>query len=79
MLQNRYDFVFLFDVENGNPNGDPDAGNSPRVDVETGYGFVTDEDGKRLQSVTQAPEGSVITVHVTDGRLKAKVLERQEE
>lgn len=42
MLQNRYDFVFLFDVENGNPNGDPDAGNSPRVDVETGYGFVTD-------------------------------------
>ena len=42
MLNNRYDFVILFDVENGNPNGDPDAGNSPRMDAETGYGFVTD-------------------------------------
>lgn len=41
-INNRYDFVFLFDVENGNPNGDPDAGNNPRVDAETGYGFVTD-------------------------------------
>lgn len=41
-IDNRYDFVFLFDVENGNPNGDPDAGNAPRVDAETGYGFVTD-------------------------------------
>ena len=41
-LENRYDFVMLFDVENGNPNGDPDAGNAPRVDVETGYGFITD-------------------------------------
>lgn len=42
MIKNRYDFIMLFDVENGNPNGDPDAGNSPRVDVETGYGYVTD-------------------------------------
>ena len=41
-IQNRYDFVMLFDVENGNPNGDPDAGNSPRIDPETGYGLVTD-------------------------------------
>ena len=41
-LNNRYDFVMLFDVENGNPNGDPDAGNSPRIDAETGYGLVTD-------------------------------------
>lgn len=41
-IKNRYDFVFLFDVENGNPNGDPDAGNMPRVDPETGYGIVTD-------------------------------------
>lgn len=41
-IQNRYDFVMLFDVENGNPNGDPDAGNSPRVDAETGYGYITD-------------------------------------
>lgn len=41
-IQNRYDFVILFDVENGNPNGDPDAGNMPRIDPETGYGLVTD-------------------------------------
>ncbi len=41
-IQNRYDFVILFDVENGNPNGDPDAGNMPRVDPETGIGLVTD-------------------------------------
>ncbi len=41
-LENRCDFVMLFDVENGNPNGDPDAGNSPRIDVESGYGYVTD-------------------------------------
>lgn len=41
-IDNRYDFVMLFDVENGNPNGDPDAGNAPRIDAETGYGFVTD-------------------------------------
>lgn len=41
-IRNRYDFVILFDVENGNPNGDPDAGNMPRVDPETGLGLVTD-------------------------------------
>ena len=41
-IKNRYDFVILFDVENGNPNGDPDAGNMPRTDPETGYGLVTD-------------------------------------
>lgn len=41
-IKNRYDFVILFDVENGNPNGDPDAGNAPRVDPETGLGLVTD-------------------------------------
>ena len=41
-IKNRYDFVILFDVENGNPNGDPDAGNMPRIDPETGYGLVTD-------------------------------------
>ena len=41
-IKNRYDFVILFDVESGNPNGDPDAGNMPRVDPETGYGLVTD-------------------------------------
>ncbi len=41
-ISNRYDFVVYFDVENGNPNGDPDAGNMPRVDPESGYGLVTD-------------------------------------
>ena len=41
-LENRYDFIMLFDVENGNPNGDPDAGNAPRIDSESGYGYVTD-------------------------------------
>lgn len=41
-IKNRYEFVVLFDVENGNPNGDPDAGNMPRIDPETGYGIVTD-------------------------------------
>lgn len=42
IIRNRYEFVILFDVENGNPNGDPDAGNMPRVDPETGLGLVTD-------------------------------------
>lgn len=46
-IKNRYDFVVLFDVENGNPNGDPDAGNMPRVDPETGIGLVTDACIKR--------------------------------
>ena len=41
-IKNRYDFLMLFDVENGNPNGDPDAGNMPRTDPETGHGIVTD-------------------------------------
>jgi CRISPR-associated protein Csd2 len=41
-IQNRYDFVLLFDVQDGNPNGDPDAGNLPRLDAETGKGLVTD-------------------------------------
>ena len=41
-IKNRYEFVILFDVANGNPNGDPDAGNMPRIDAETGHGIVTD-------------------------------------
>src|SRR5512146_542628 len=41
-ISNRYEFVMLYDVENGNPNGDPDAGNMPRIDPETGHGIVTD-------------------------------------
>ncbi|MBS1942423.1 MAG: type I-C CRISPR-associated protein Cas7/Csd2 [Bacteroidetes bacterium] len=46
-LNNRYDFVLLFDVKDGNPNGDPDAGNLPRLDAETGHGLVTDVSLKR--------------------------------
>ena len=41
-INNRYDFVMIFDVENGNPNGDPDAGNTPRIDPETNHGIITD-------------------------------------
>jgi CRISPR-associated protein Csd2 len=46
-IENRYDFVLLFDVKDGNPNGDPDAGNLPRIDAETGSGLVTDVALKR--------------------------------
>ena len=46
-LLNRYDFVLLFDVSNGNPNGDPDAGNMPRLDPETNHGLVSDVSLKR--------------------------------
>ncbi len=42
VIKNRYEFTVLFEVENGNPNGDPDAGNMPRIDMETGHGIVTD-------------------------------------
>ena len=58
-LTNRYDFVFLFDVQDGNPNGDPDAGNLPRVDPETGHGIVTDVCLKRkLRNYVQIAKGS---------------------
>ncbi len=46
-IEHRYDFVLLFDVKDGNPNGDPDAGNLPRLDAETGHGIVTDVSLKR--------------------------------
>ena len=42
VYKNRIDFIYMFDVQDGNPNGDPDAGNLPRVDAETGEGLVTD-------------------------------------
>ena len=58
-IKNRYDFIVLFEVENGNPNGDPDAGNMPRVDQETGHGLVTDVCLKRKirNEVEAAQEG----------------------
>ncbi|MEI7884241.1 MAG: type I-C CRISPR-associated protein Cas7/Csd2 [Clostridia bacterium] len=66
-IENRYEFVVLFDVENGNPNGDPDAGNMPRVDAETGHGIVTDVCIKRkirnyIQLVKDDSEGNKIFI-----------------
>ena len=46
-IENRYEFVLLFDVKDGNPNGDPDAGNLPRTDPETGHGLITNVSLKR--------------------------------
>ena len=69
-IKNRYEFVIFFDVENGNPNGDPDAGNMPRIDPETGYGLVTDVCLKRKirNYVEMAKEGeSGYRIYVKDG------------
>lgn len=59
-LLNRFDFVYIFDVQDGNPNGDPDAGNLPRIDAETGMGLVTDVCLKRkvrnYVQITRKPE-----------------------
>lgn len=81
-IQNRYDFVMLFDVENGNPNGDPDAGNAPRVDAETGYGYVTDICLKRkirnyVELCKEGEEGFNILVK-PDRSLNAKFTEAYE-
>ena len=67
VIHNRYEFVILFDVENGNPNGDPDAGNMPRVDPETSLGLVTDVCLKRkirnfVETVKQGDPGYRIYV-----------------
>ncbi len=57
-ISNRYDFVLFFDVKDGNPNGDPDAGNLPRVDPETGHGLVTDVCLKRkVRNYVQLSKG----------------------
>ena len=61
-IKNRYEFVVLFDVENGNPNGDPDAGNMPRIDPERNFGLVTDVCLKRkirnyVETVKEGEEG----------------------
>ena len=69
-IKNRYDFVVLFDVENGNPNGDPDAGNMPRLDPETGYGIVTDVCLKRkirnyVETVKEGEAG--YRIYIKDG------------
>ena len=69
-ISNRYEFVIFFDVENGNPNGDPDAGNMPRIDPETGYGLVTDVCLKRkirnyVETVKDGVSG--YRIYVKDG------------
>ena len=72
-IKNRYDFVILFDVENGNPNGDPDAGNMPRIDPETGYGLVTDVCLKRkirnyVETLKEdAPDADNYRIYVKEG------------
>lgn len=69
-IQNRYEFVILFDVENGNPNGDPDAGNMPRVDPETGLGIVTDVCLKRkIRNYVEAVKEDEVgyRIYVKDG------------
>ena len=69
-IKNRYEFVVLFDVENGNPNGDPDAGNMPRIDPETGFGLVTDVCLKRkirnyIEMVKEDEKG--FKIYIKDG------------
>ena len=66
-IKNRYEFVILFDVENGNPNGDPDAGNMPRIDPESGLGLVTDVCLKRkirnyIETVKEDADGYKIYI-----------------
>lgn len=78
-ISNRYEFVILFDVENGNPNGDPDAGNMPRVDAESGLGIVTDVCLKRkirnyVQLVKEGEPGYDILIR-TDKALNTKFAE----
>jgi CRISPR-associated protein Csd2 len=71
-LTNRYDFVFFFDVSNGNPNGDPDAGNLPRMDPETGQGLVSDVSIKRKirNYVADACEGKKgYAIYVTENAI----------
>ncbi len=63
-LNNRYEFVYLFDVKDGNPNGDPDAGNLPRTDPETGHGFVTDVCLKRkIRDYVELAKGEKASNH----------------
>ena len=78
-LNNRYEFIMIFDVENGNPNGDPDSGNMPRIDAETGYGIVTDVCLKRkvrnyINDVYEGEPGKSILVK-TDKALNTKFTE----
>lgn len=69
-INNRYEFVMLYDVENGNPNGDPDAGNMPRIDPETGHGIVTDVCLKRkIRNYVELVRGDATgyRIHIKEG------------
>lgn len=69
-INNRYEFVLLYDVENGNPNGDPDAGNMPRIDPETGHGIVTDVCLKRkIRNYVELVQGDKAgyRIHIKEG------------
>jgi CRISPR-associated protein Csd2 len=71
-LSNRYDFVLFFDVSNGNPNGDPDAGNMPRLDPETNHGLVTDVSLKRkIRNYVELAKGGEpgFAIYVQEGAI----------
>ncbi|KAA8817664.1 type I-C CRISPR-associated protein Cas7/Csd2 [Bifidobacterium callitrichos] len=83
-IENRYDFTILFDVENGNPNGDPDAGNMPRVDIVSGNGLVTDvcikrkiRDYVQMAMDERAPWRIYIQNRRTLNRLDSEALEAE--
>ncbi len=66
-IQNRYEFLLFFDVKDGNPNGDPDSGNAPRIDPEDGHGLVSDVALKRrIRNYAQAAGASIFVQHGTN-------------
>lgn len=73
---NRYDFVYLFDVKDANPNGDPDAGNLPRIDPETGNGLVTDVCLKRkIRNYVALKGGKGNRIYFSDGAVLNRIHE----
>ncbi len=87
-LANRYDFVLIFDVKDGNPNGDPDAGNMPRMDAESGHGLVTDVSLKRkirnfvglvkaADNAEPAPEGKRFEEKFAPGEKRFEIYVRE--
>ena len=81
-IQNRYEFLFLFDCENGNPNGDPDAANAPRIDPQDMHGLVSDVALKRrIRNYVQAAKenampNAIFVEHATN--LNTKIAEAHE-
>lgn len=83
LIKNRYDFVLFFDVENGNPNGDPDNNNSPRIDDRTGHGYVTDVCLKRkvrnyVDQTMKGKEGYEILIK-SGAAINSRIAEKAEE